>query len=74
MNVDALIVFLVLLGGLLAIPVFSYGGHVVLHWLRMLHPSQVLVSSTGGTAPKADAADAKPALDRLDDDGGNQGL
>lgn len=75
MNVDALILFLVLVAGLLAITIFFYGGELVLHWLEKPASSQALASSAGQPVPGstgAGAPDAIPAADRFDDDGSYQ--
>ena len=40
MNVNALTVFLVVLGELLAITIFFYGGRLVLHWLETTDPKR----------------------------------
>jgi hypothetical protein len=77
MNLDALIMFIALLGGLLAITIFFYGGQMVLHWLEMPASPQALAGFRRQTAPgftNADAADIIMATDRFDDDGGNKTL
>ena len=75
MNLNALILFMALLGGLLAITIFFYGGQMVLHRLETPDPLQALAGFQRQTAPGfkvADAADMIMAIDRFDDDGGNQ--
>lgn len=77
MNVNALILFLVLLGGLLALTIFFYGGEVVLHFLEKPDSTQALGSGRPQTQISAEpaASDAVSAADRIaadrfDDDGG----
>lgn len=72
MNVNALILFLVMLGGLLLVPLFSYGGQA-LDWLRAPSALRALAGRTAPGYAEAEAA-RKSALDRLNDDGGNQSL
>jgi hypothetical protein len=75
MNSDALITFLVLLGGLLTITIFFYGGQVLLHWLEVADSPQALASFVKPTTQNSRReyeADAISALNRFDDDGGNQ--
>jgi len=75
MNLNALILFIVSLGGLLAITIFFYGGQMLLHWLETPDPPQALAGLRRQKAPgfiDADSADMIMAIDRFDDDGGNQ--
>lgn len=75
MNSDALIMFLVLLGGMLTITIFFYGSQMLLHRLEMADTPQALASFVRQTTQKSRheyAANTISALDRFDADDSNQ--
>jgi hypothetical protein len=77
MNSDALMLFLILAGSLLAITLFFFICQRVLGWLEMPDPPQALAGFVGPPGPglaRARAADETAALGRFDDDGGSQVL
>jgi len=74
MELDALILFLVLLAGLLT---FSYEGYRMLREPGTPSSPKSLAGSARQTVTKltnTDATDAKRAMERFDDDGGSQAL
>jgi hypothetical protein len=77
MNSDALMLFLILAGSLLAITLFFFVCQRVLGWLEMPDPPQALAGFVGPAGPglaPARAADETAALDRFADDGGSEVL